>query len=163
MASNRVTFVCGHTVDKDLNYRKLTQWKTADPVQRQMCAECYEHYRHQKKLEYEKQNTQAALKAKERNLPSLVGSQKQVEFATSLREAICEVLDLQTALQTLVQEQTEASFWLELTKPKEGRTAAQQIAARIIATALATPLRAEEASTLGNQKAYPPTKTKTRF
>lgn len=144
MANNRVTFSCGHTVDKELNYRKLTPWKTVDPVKQKLCAECYERYRNQKKQEHEKQNAQAALRAKERNLPSLTGSQKQAEFATSLREFICEALDLQTALQALVHEQTEASFWLELTKPREGSTAAQQMAARLITAALAArPLWAE--------------------
>lgn len=81
------TYSCGHEGRTNIiGPTKNRQWK-ADREFEKLCPECWEK---QKQEEREKTNAAAAEKAKEMELPDLTGSEKQVAWANTLRQALIE-------------------------------------------------------------------------
>jgi len=114
MASYRITYSCGHTSKVNIiGPSSSREWKLAH-LQAQVCFDCYKQ-----------QRLQAALaETQERELPPLVGSAAQIDWATSIRLEILDKLeDLETtspeqeqltllAIDTLCKE-TSAHQWIE--------------------------------------------------
>ena len=84
MAKYDVKFSCGHTetiqlVGKIKERERRIEWLENHGL----CSECYEA---EKKRQFEEQNKKAAEEAKEYGLPELSGTEKQVAWATTLRQ-----------------------------------------------------------------------------
>lgn len=84
------TFNCGHEGRVNVvGPTKNRQW-IADRKFEGLCPECYEEHLLE---EREKVNTEAAEKAKEMELPELVGSEKQVAWANTLRQKLIDKVE----------------------------------------------------------------------
>lgn len=84
------TFSCGHEGRVDVIGRvKDRQWK-ADRRFDGLCPECFKK---KKEEEREQENLKAAKESKEMDLPELVGSEKQVAWANTLRLNLIEKFD----------------------------------------------------------------------
>jgi len=76
------TFSCGHEGRVDIiGPTKDRQWK-ADRKFEGLCPECYEKKKEEERL---KKNKEAAKESEEMELPKLIGSEKQVAWANTLR------------------------------------------------------------------------------
>lgn len=81
------TYSCGHEGRVNIiGPTKDRQWKV-DRHFEKMCPECYEKYLEE---EREKANNEAAEKAKEMELPKLIGTEKQIAWANTLRQDFIE-------------------------------------------------------------------------
>ena len=83
------TYSCGHKGRVNIiGPVKDRQWK-ADREFSKMCPECWEKHLQQ---ERERQNREAAEKAKEMELPELQGTERQVVWAITLRQKLIDQL-----------------------------------------------------------------------
>ncbi len=84
------TYSCGHEGRTNIiGPTKNRQW-IADNHFSKLCPECWEK---QKQADREKANKEAAEKAKEMELPELIGSEKQIAWANTLRQQLIESID----------------------------------------------------------------------
>lgn len=84
------TFSCGHEGRVNIvGPVKHRQWK-ADIQFEKMCPDCYEKHL---AAERERMNKEAAEKAKEMELPELIGTEKQVAWANTIRQRFIELFD----------------------------------------------------------------------
>lgn len=84
MAKYDIIFSCGHTETRALIGKiKDRERKIAYFEEHGLCSECWEA---EKKRQFEEQNRKAAEEAKEYGLPELTGTEKQVAWATTLRQ-----------------------------------------------------------------------------
>lgn len=88
MASYSGTFSCGHEGKVNvIGPHKTREWKIEKAFSG-LCPECYEKYLQEQR---ELQNKEAAEKAKEMELPQLKGTEKQIDWANTLRQKLIEL------------------------------------------------------------------------
>lgn len=86
MAWYEVTHSCGHTERHQLiGPHKSREWRISC-LEGELCQECFEAKRAE-------ENTKAAEENRELGLPELKGSQKQIQWAETIRKAILEALE----------------------------------------------------------------------
>lgn len=84
MAKYDITFSCGHTENRDLIGKVKDRERKIEYFENHgLCTECWEA---EKKRQFEEQNQKATEEAREYGLPDLTGSEKQVPWATTLRQ-----------------------------------------------------------------------------
>ncbi len=118
MAKYQVTFSCGHTEEKALfgpvkdRERKIEYWEKYGT-----CSECYKTQQEAKRQE---ENERAAKRAEASGRAKLTGSEKQVAWATTIRENIMGQLEQilnksENAIKILnhLNSITEAKFWID--------------------------------------------------
>ena len=118
MAKYQVAFSCGHTEEKVLfgkvNEResRIEYWEKHGT-----CSECYKAQQEAKRNE---ENMRAARKAEINGRAKLTGSEKQVKWATTIRENIMGQLDQilnksegAIKIQAHLNGITEARFWID--------------------------------------------------
>ena len=118
MAKYQVIFSCGHTEEKQLigkgseRESKIEYWENYG-----ICSECYKAQQEAKQLEA---NKRAARKAEINKRIELTGSEKQVAWATTIRESIMEQLEKilnnspqAVKIHTHLNNITEAKFWID--------------------------------------------------
>jgi hypothetical protein len=119
------TFSCGHEGSVNVTGpTKNRQW-IADRKFEGLCPECYKAHL---QVEKEKANLEAAEKAEEMELPELVGSEKQVAWANTLRLTHIEIFDkhinsdrydedvklvFAETLDWYLKEHIKATWWIE--------------------------------------------------
>ena len=125
VAKYSVTYACGHTDTVNLIGPKRTrEWMLKDK-ETQVCPDCY---RAELEAKREAERAAALAEAAEQELPALVGTEKQVAWALTLRKKYLEVLDgvlQRAALQASVdrvlaqqavesiQREPSAVWWIE--------------------------------------------------
>lgn len=113
------TYRCGCEGRVNITGRmKDRQWKV-DRAFSKLCIKCYYKRRNE---EIEKANYEAAKKAEEMNLPELIGSEKQIIWANTIRVQIFDILDKMLEklevnkkmyiADCIIQQYTEAKFWI---------------------------------------------------
>lgn len=127
MAWHYGTFACGH--DGRVNIigpMKHRVWKAERAFSR-LCPSCYGQY---KQDERERKSQEAAEEARKMGLPDLVGTQKQVEWATRIRQGaiewyekyiekkfyLVEKITEEQAIEGmdyLLEHQTSAAWWID--------------------------------------------------
>lgn len=84
MAKYDIKFSCGHTETRDLIGKVKDRERKIEYFEEHgLCSECWEA---EKKRQFEEQNQKASEEAREYGLPELTGSEKQVPWATTLRQ-----------------------------------------------------------------------------
>lgn len=83
MAKYDITFSCGHAERRDIIGKVKDRESKAQWMAEGLCSECWEA---EKKRKFEEENKKAAEEAKEYGLPDLTGSEKQVAWATTIRQ-----------------------------------------------------------------------------
>lgn len=102
------TFSCGHEGRVNIiGPGKDREWKKERAFEK-LCPECYEKHLIEQR---EKANKEAAEKAKEMELPVLSGTEKQVAWANTLRNAVVEKYEKQ--LETFKERLEQAKKYLE--------------------------------------------------
>ncbi len=90
MAKYTVTYACGHEDTIQLyGPHKDREWKLAREAEK-LCSECY---RVKVEEERKKQNEEAAKANQEAGLPALVGTEKQIAWAETIRKEIIEAIE----------------------------------------------------------------------
>ena len=90
MAWYNGTFSCGHEGRVNVIGKiKDRQWKI-DRAFNDMCPECYQKWLQE---EYERKNQEALEEAKEMDLPELIGTEKQVAWANTLRKNFIDTVE----------------------------------------------------------------------
>lgn len=125
VAKYSVTYACGHTDTVNLIGPKRTrEWMLKDK-ETQVCPDCY---RAELEAKREAERAAALAEAAEQELPTLVGTEKQVAWALTLRKKYLEVLDgvlqraplqasvdraiAQQAIES-IQRESSAVWWIE--------------------------------------------------
>lgn len=126
------TYACGHEGVVDIyGPGKDREWKKENEFSR-LCPECREKARQQERDEANKIATEAAI---EMGLPELTGTEKQVAWATTIRndfvnsvnealkknpgrkitvaESKIDINDWVQAFDVLVEEKTTSKFWID--------------------------------------------------
>jgi hypothetical protein len=83
MAWENVNYSCGHSERQQFYGKGSERIRRREWMERGVCPDCY---REEKRIEREKENQVAAEQAKEIGLPDLVGSEKQVAWANTIRK-----------------------------------------------------------------------------
>lgn len=98
MAKYSVTYTCGHEATIQLfGKHKDREWRL-QYEERKLCPDCYLE---KLRKEREEENRKAAEAAKEQELPQLVGSEKQIAWAETIRQKFLDKLsDLLTHLKS---------------------------------------------------------------
>lgn len=89
MAWHYGTFICGHEGRVNIVGPIKDRERKAERAFVKLCSDCYEKDRAER---IEKENSNAAQFAREMNLPELTGTEKQVVWATSLRQNLIDAL-----------------------------------------------------------------------
>lgn len=126
MAKYDVTRSCGHVETIGLvGKHKNREWRLEHVEPYKLCHECYQA---ELARQREEENREAAEVAKEQGLPSLVGTEKQVAWAETLRQKMLADIDelnarevpkfqrndpkLLTAIHA-IRSKTEAKWWID--------------------------------------------------
>jgi hypothetical protein len=125
MATYNITYICGHEGTVKLNGPKRTREWIVSNKEKELCPDCYK-----KHLEEERAAERAAAQeaAKEQELPDLVGTEKQINWALVLRETYLNRLGkllqtyslkadidsviIQNAIED-IQNETSAYWWID--------------------------------------------------
>jgi hypothetical protein len=125
MAQYDIHFSCGHTETRQLfGKTKDREWRISEWERSGLCSKCWEAERQR---QFDEENAVAMEKAKEYGLPDLTGSEKQIAWATTLRQnwidraekiisvyAESENIDLiQTAMEHIIIKNTSARYWID--------------------------------------------------
>lgn len=128
------TYACGHEGRVNIiGPVKDRQWK-ADREFSKMCPDCWKKHLEEKR---ERENREAAEKAKEMGLPQLEGTEKQIAWANTIRQKVIEkfeevtpedlkfwastytklqglsIEDMKIILDYIIKNKTKASFYIE--------------------------------------------------
>ena len=87
MAHYDVGYACGHTQEVELFGKTSARYEKIEYLERGLCPDCY---REKKQEEREQENARAAKLAKSLGFSQLEGSEKQVAWATTIRQKIYE-------------------------------------------------------------------------
>ena len=87
MAHYDVGHSCGHTVEVELFGKVSHRYEKIEWMERQLCPDCY---REMKQEERKQENERAAKLAKSLSFSQLEGSEKQVAWATTIRQKVYE-------------------------------------------------------------------------
>jgi len=125
MATYNITYACGHEGSVRLTGPKRTREWIVSNKEKELCPDCYK-----KHLEEERaaEREAAQVAAKEQELPDLIGTEKQVNWAITIRAKYLEILadilqsvtirdeiDLivfQNVIES-IQNETAASWWID--------------------------------------------------
>ena len=119
MAHYDVDHSCGHTVEVELFGKTSQRYEKIEYLERGLCPDCY---RERKQEERKQENERAAKLAKSLSFSQLEGSEKQIAWATTIRqkvyEDICQSEEQHPAYgYTLVAEaislETSAKWWID--------------------------------------------------
>lgn len=111
MAKYDIKFSCGHTETRDLIGKVKDRERKIEYFEEHgLCSECWEA---EKKREFERQNQKAAEEAREYGLPELTGSEKQVAWATTLRQQF--IADTERFIGTREEKLASGLFAADLT------------------------------------------------
>lgn len=142
MPKYTVTFACGHTdVVKLTGPRHTREW-IVENKKSELCPDCYKA---QIEAKREEERAAALDEAKEQDLPALVGTEKQVAWAVTIRQKFVALLDrglqevqirpeidkvlTQRAIESVYCE-TEAHWWIENGRIQTTREAMTMLAKR---------------------------------
>ncbi|MGB3988439.1 MAG: hypothetical protein WBK67_01970 [Minisyncoccales bacterium] len=125
MPKYTLTFICGHEGTINLTGPRRTREWTVKNREARVCPDCY-----RKQIEEGREAARAAAlaEAEEQELPTLVGTEKQVAWAITIRQQYLEVLAeglqqnpvrqeidpalVQAAIES-IQQETSAAWWIE--------------------------------------------------
>lgn len=119
-----IDFECGHSESRDLSHKPagdragFAKW-----LEGKQCTECFEKDAPKRKKQYAKkfaaeEREQAEADAKKLGLPALEGSDKQVNWATTIRNSL--ILNAHTALvEDNDSELTEDEFTARILEPAQ--------------------------------------------
>lgn len=121
MAKYEVKMSCGHTVEVQLYGKEADREKKIAWLEKYgMCTECQKADKAEK---YAELTAQAAEKAVAENLPELTGTEKQINWALTIRaEKLAEVDSFKVkglkdveaqAIKNVLASNTEAKFWID--------------------------------------------------
>lgn len=124
MATYNITYVCGHEGSVRLTGPKRTREWIVSNKEKELCPECYK-----KHLEEERaaEREAAQVAAKEQELPDLIGTEKQVNWALTIRAKFLDLLDKMLQSNYLdedeeaeivrsivsIQNETAAAWWID--------------------------------------------------
>lgn len=116
------TYSCGHRGEiRLIGTHKVREWKYENEFSK-MCPNCYREYLEKIRME---ENLKAEEKAKEMNLPQLVGTEKQVAWANTLRQKFIDLTEENFTEEELTEDEfeeiriwilenrTEAKYWID--------------------------------------------------
>ena len=83
MAWEMINYSCGHSERQQFYGKNTARVRRKEWMEKGVCPDCY---REQKRIEREKESQVAAGQAKNSGLPQLVGSEKQIAWAETLRK-----------------------------------------------------------------------------
>ncbi len=142
MPKYTVTFACGHTDVVKLTGPKRTREWMLKNKESELCPDCYKA---QIEAKREEERAAALTEAEDQDLPALVGTEKQVAWAATIRQKFVALLDegLQTtplrpeidkvltqqAIESLYYE-TDAHWWIENGRIQTTREALTMLARR---------------------------------
>jgi hypothetical protein len=121
MAKYQVTMACGHTVEIQLYGKEYDRDKKIAWLEKHgLCTECQKAA---KAAEHAEATAKAAEKAMAENLPELTGTEKQINWALTIRaEKLAEIDNLKSkglkeveaqAIKNVLASNTEAKFWID--------------------------------------------------
>lgn len=121
MAKYQVTMACGHTVEIQLYGKESDRDKKIAWLEKHgLCTECQKAA---KAAEHAEATAKAAEKAMAENLPELTGTEKQINWALTIRaEKLAEIDSLKAkglkdieaqAIKNVLASNTEAKFWID--------------------------------------------------
>lgn len=124
MATYNITYACGHEGSVRLTGPKRTREWIVSNKEKELCPDCYK-----KHLEEERaaEREAAQVAAKEQELPDLIGTEKQVNWALTIRAKFLDLLDKMLQSNYLdedeeaeivrsivsIQNETAASWWID--------------------------------------------------
>ena len=108
-----VTYRCGHAGREQIYGPVSRREWIADQRAQKLCADCWAE---EKERERTRENTEATAWAEEYGLPELIGTEKQVAYAQTVRKALIQAFEgyraPEEALQAFMAE-SRASWWLD--------------------------------------------------
>ena len=87
MAHYDVGYACGHTQEVELFGKTSARYEKIEYLERGLCPDCY---REMKQQEREQENERSATLAESLGFSQLKGSEKQVAWATTIRQKVYE-------------------------------------------------------------------------